>query len=259
MRLSIIQENAALFMLVLAVRDQLPLKIARSLPEGLFASMRHLRTYGYCVFEDLLDVDKAQHIADFIDNNLSKAGRIASDLRIMGAEKLSPVIRDEVSSRSEILTLSENYLSSSIHLQMTMAAKLEFASGNLGSGQGWHRDSYSRQVKSMVYLSDVKDANGPFEYLEKSHTYLNIMRELKLKKALKKWNTYTRFSDSFVQEYMQRYNLEVKRICGPKGTIMIFDSRGVHRGSPIQSGSRYAVTNYFIKKAHHQGDESLYD
>jgi len=258
MKRTLLQKNATLFMLVLAARDHLPFKMRGALPKELNSSISHLRTYGYCILKDLLEVDNVQKIVEFIDGNLSQASRVDTDRRIMGAERISPLIHDEVSNHSDILKLSEYYLSSSLHLQMTMAAKLEFAVGNLGSGQGWHRDSYSRQIKSMIYLSDVGHANGPFEYLEKSHMYINIMRELKLKKEQNKWNTYTRFSDNFVQEYRQKYNLKAKKICAPKGTILIFDSRGVHRGSPIQDGSRYAVTNYFIKKTHHQGDQSVY-
>src|SRR6185437_16980073 len=51
----------------------------------------------------------------------------------------------------------------------TLAARLRARPGNLGSGQGWHRDAFHFQYKAMVYLSDVGPDNGPFQLLDASH------------------------------------------------------------------------------------------
>ena len=47
----------------------------------------------------------------------------------------------------------------------TMAAKINFKHGNLGSGGNWHRDSVNPSLKSMVYLVDVDQKNGAFEII----------------------------------------------------------------------------------------------
>jgi hypothetical protein len=35
------------------------------------------------------------------------------------------------------------------------------------------------------------------------------------------------------------------RFKGRPGDLIIFDGRGIHRGAPLVSGKRYALTNYY--------------
>ena len=35
---------------------------------------------------------------------------------------------------------------------------------------------------------------------------------------------------------------------GQKGSILIADTKGLHRGAPIENGERYACTVYFFNK-----------
>ena len=48
-----------------------------------------------------------------------------------------------------------------------------------GSGGSWHRDSYLRQFKSLIYLNDVTDENGPFQVLTDSHKTEQIKKDKK--------------------------------------------------------------------------------
>ena len=57
------------------------------------------------------------------------------------------------------MDITKNYSGPKVILETTLAAKLSHKKGNLGSGQGWHRDSYFRQFKAMAYLTDVKFKN----------------------------------------------------------------------------------------------------
>ena len=46
-----------------------------------------------------------------------------------------------------------------------MANKLIYKKGNLGSGGGWHRDTFfKKQLKFIIYLSDVGEKNGELFY-----------------------------------------------------------------------------------------------
>ena len=51
------------------------------------------------------------------------------------------------------------------------------------SGGGWHRDHHFELFKVMVYLSDVNEKNGPFSYIEKSHSKItfHVCKKIKTK------------------------------------------------------------------------------
>jgi ectoine hydroxylase-related dioxygenase (phytanoyl-CoA dioxygenase family) len=117
------------------------------------------------------------------------------------------------------------------------------AGGNEGSGGGWHVDSWLTQYKAMVYLSDVNITNGPFEYVLGSNR-LQVRIWLLWRKSFSK---STRFQDSEVEEVIRRFKFCRKvTFTGGKGTVVLFDPCGLHRGAPIQSGSRLAMTNYYM-------------
>lgn len=243
-------------MFALFIRDKLTFKLQKNLPSELKESLQDLKDNGVAVFPHLLSDDVINRARDIIDENIDKANKYDSDQRIEELEKVSPYIFEVFSNHEMTKLLGECYTRSSLRLQRSMAGKLSFKPNNLGSGQGWHRDSYSQQFKSMFYLSDVTDKHGPFEYVIKSHKYKYIYKELKLKKThLNKGNTHTRFDAELVDKYISDNNLLSQKFTGPKGTIVMFDSRGLHRGSPIQDGERYAITNYFINNRHHQSEE----
>src|SRR5947208_506487 len=55
------------------------------------------------------------------------------------------------------------------NIDTILAKVIDAIPENNGSGDGWHRDGHSFQFKSILYLSDVNDTNGPFEFLPGSH------------------------------------------------------------------------------------------
>ena len=120
-----------------------------------------------------------------------------------------------------------------------MANRVCFKKNNKGSGGGWHRDSLNRrQLKFMIYLNDVESNNGPFEYVLKTHTAMN-------KFATNHFLTKkTRYTDSEMEDYKQKF--PSKLYTAKKGTCIIFDSSGLHRGTPLREtgGVRYAITKY---------------
>ena len=68
---------------------------------------------------------------------------------------------------------------------MTMANRVTFSSNNNGSGNGWHKDAYRKQFKSILYLNNVDNNNGPFQLLKKSNKILNLIKvAIKLQKLI---------------------------------------------------------------------------
>lgn len=169
---------------------------------------------------------------------------LKSDRRIYGAEKVSEAFRDYFMNAAIREIILEFERGRSIQ-GFTMPAKLEYREGNLGSGQGWHRDSaHYSQTKSIIYLSNVSEENGPFEYILGSHKPWSFMRGW-----TEKYFRYDqfRYSEAEIEQYKKRFpQQECKRFPAAEGTLILADTRGLHRGHPIRQGTRYAATNYFF-------------
>ena len=118
---------------------------------------------------------------------------------------------------------------------MTMANRVKFVEKNLGSGAGWHKDAYYNQFKSILYLNDVNEKNGPFELLESSN---KIFGTIDIALKLKKGYPNTRFSNEEIQKIKTK---KIKTILGTAGTLILVDTSLIHRGSPLLSGKRYAL------------------
>jgi hypothetical protein len=126
---------------------------------------------------------------------------------------------------------------------MLLAGKIKSVPGNLGSGGGWHRDSvFAHQFKSICYLSDVNSDNGPFMYIRKSNNKWNILRQY-FNRTLK--TGVSRFSDGEIENYLISTKQEVVEVTASAGSLVLADTKGIHRGKPIDKGERYVVFCYF--------------
>ena len=98
------------------------------------------------------------------------------------------------------------------------------------STQLWHRDGEDRRiVKIIIYLNDVSDDNGPFEYIPKPLTPSYLSFKHIYRKILR-----TGFSD-ISNEELEKISpkLSWKSCLGPAGTVTFVDTRSVfHRGKP---------------------------
>lgn len=169
-----------------------------------------------------------------------------SDRRIFGICKQSEAIKKVVHSEEllKLARLNQNWGVSNV---VGMANVLKPNLGNLGSGGGWHRDTrYSNQFKAFIFLTDVTEENGPLTYIRGSHTYDSI-RLLNEYPGLE--NNRFRFSDKDVQMAAKELKLDIVNLCVPAGTICVANTRGIHRGAPITSGTRIALTNYYFSGA----------
>jgi len=209
--------------------------------------MRLLESRGYCIIENYYTPQRCEDIKKEIDAIINQYGdriwtdELGADHRIFGANNLSPLI-SEYFQDDFIRRIIFSYQRSDNVAGFTMANKLVVKEGNLGSGQGWHRDSASRkQTKSILYLSDVVPENGPFQYIEGSHTSSSVWKDTVLRDF--KFNQ-NRFSEKEVGGLLRNAPDRLKTVTGKAGSLLIADTRGIHRGQPITKESRYALTNY---------------
>jgi hypothetical protein len=178
-----------------------------------------------------------EHYAGFSNQHSDGAER-----RLFGVERISPELgvlwNDELLQR-----VQRAYCSTETDVGFTMANRIEAREGNLGSGNGWHRDSVrGRQFKAIAYLNDVGPENGPFQYMRRSH---RVWHRFQTALRLSAPYDQNRFDDGSFDQLFE-HDAEVFTFTASKGTVLLADTTGLHRGRPLASGVRYAMTNYYF-------------
>jgi len=195
-----------------------------------------------------IQTEEVRNIIDSALNNFKEFIRTTEynkDSRIYGLEKISRITNDFLNDDCLINLIKkyENY--NNIIEKTTLAAHIVYKIGALGSGGDWHRDRtfYKyRYTKAMIYLNDVNDNNGPFQYLIGSHKLKNIIK-LNYKYNIK-YST-KEFTNDLIDKIVISKDSKIKTCTCKKGEVIIFDGTGIHRGKPLKEGHRYAVTNYY--------------
>ena len=104
---------------------------------------------------------------------------------------------------------------------------------SLGSGEGWHRDSYLRkQMKTIYYLTKVNIENGPFTYLEP-----------KLKIFSRFYPMKTRLSEN-ADNKLNFCSNKISITSEKPGLGFSIITNYIHRGIPITKSVRYAIQVY---------------
>lgn len=103
--------------------------------------------------------------------------------------------------------------------------------------RGYHFDSYNNQYKAFVYLTDVPDESyGPYSYIKGSNrrSYPRRRFEGVLNRLRSKNPTEAIFYDED----------DIETFTAPKGTLIISDQTGYHRGIPQEKGKeRMLISN----------------
>ena len=167
-----------------------------------------------------------------------------SDHRFFGAEALSSRI-DQFGHAPVLAEVATLHNRIPTRLGMTLAARLTASGGNLGSGEGWHRDQFFCSTKAMLYLTDVGRDNGPFEMLQRSFECEDVCRDVRHARL---GNMQYRISERQVTRLLEKDAARLKTFCAPAGTLIVFNASSIHRGKPIASSVRYALTNYYFTR-----------
>jgi hypothetical protein len=109
-----------------------------------------------------------------------------------------------------------------------------------GHRMQWHTDNklehgldHTPGLVVIAYISDVED--GEFQYVRGSQHW----------SGGRDYNDYT---DQFVE---QNCSKDILSFNGPRGTLLIFDTHGIHRAKPVKEG------NFVRKSLHFQVDGTL--
>lgn len=221
-------------------------------------AIKRLNDTGILVIENFFNDDDCNNAIKLIDKAAIKykkniqTDRNNSDKRIFGINRINI---DNYFNRNEVNSVKKFHESILINditkifytedfCGFVMGARMDYSKNNLGSGGGWHRDSvHKKQIKSILYLTDVTESHGPFQYLEKSHLPDNIFADTF------QFNLYynkNRFTNDEIRTIQIHKKYKLSTLTAKKGTLILADTRGLHRGMPIKSGVRYSLTNYFF-------------
>ena len=137
---------------------------------------------------------------------------------------------DEIAEQN--LDLAENHIGLPVHY-LGVEVKRERADGRAEDVRQWHMDIEDRRMlKLIVYLSDVDDGCGPFEYID-------LMRSGEAARVL-------RYSSGFVSDaVMDRVVPQENwlRGVGPRlSAIFVDSSRIFHRVVAPTTTDRYSMT-----------------
>ncbi len=204
--------------------------------------MANLDKKGYYEF-NINDLD-FDNLSSIVINKVEKySSETKGDTRLYGIDNESQIIKENF---HKIINQEKERIKSvstikNLYLHCTMGGYLKNDT-KASSGGGWHRDHHFELFKLMIYLSDVNLDNGPFCYLEKSHTKFNQFLSLFFFKLLSLHQT--RYSEKLVklQKFIFRY--KQRTFTGKKGSCIVFNSSGLHRGLEIKEGTRIALTAY---------------
>ena len=127
----------------------------------------------------------------------------------------------------------------------TLAGHITAIPGNLGSGGGWHRDSYTNQFKTILYLTDVDEDHGPFQFIKRSHRLGAMIHDRRIAAMTL---GQSRIGNDQIEALIAEEPRRLMTLTGPAGTLVLTDTTGIHRGMPIRAGERVALTNYYYPR-----------
>jgi ectoine hydroxylase-related dioxygenase (phytanoyl-CoA dioxygenase family) len=137
----------------------------------------------------------------------------------------------ELACDPRILRIAQDYLGTLPVLDfVAMWWHTKSPSPDKEAAQYFHFDMERlRWIKFFFYLTDVNEESGPHIFVPKSHLDNGLPFSLRSK-------GYTRLDDSQVEKIFPRETWKV--FTGPIGSMIVEDTRGLHKGKHVENGDR---------------------
>jgi hypothetical protein len=149
-----------------------------------------------------------------------------------------------------ILNIIENYLSLPVAYHGVHLRK-DFANENQFATLLWHRDVEDRRVlKIIVYLSDVEEKHGPFEYVPLSYTSKTQLNYYRIQRKI---HSTAGINDETLNKIVPKSAW--KSCLGPAGTVIFADTRRLLHHGTLRSEER--STLFFVYTANPPKQPSL--
>ena len=140
-------------------------------------------------------------------------------------------IVQDLSCDPKILSIAQNYLGSAPVLDfVAMWWHVKSDRPDKEAAQYFHFDlDRLRWIKFFFYLTNVTELSGPHIFVPGSHKDNGLPFKLRAK-------GYTRLDDEMVEKVFPKNSW--KEFIGPAGSMIVEDTRGLHKGKHVQSGDR---------------------
>ena len=228
--------------------------------EVLTSKMAELKLQGYTSLGQIFNIDELASLHKIIDNAVSD--RIPGII-VDWSDKVeywtirNPLRLDQLIINSAMnplcIALAERYFGrmpylSDVDMRRIPPANMKQLQTKGYSSSNWHRDTRGRQLKIMIYLTDVDELDSNFSFLPATHIGAHNRKAEYMA---------SRFSD----EEVNGMQIKPQEWYGKAGTAMLFDTNLIHRLRRKVTGSvRDTVTFYYTPGQntwHLDFDESL--
>ncbi|VVN21586.1 hypothetical protein PS662_04396 [Pseudomonas fluorescens] len=223
--------------------DDLERSLLNEIEKNGFVMIPNFKDKGWC---ELAAVELKSALS-----NENRATRTDEDDRVFGIEKVSGRA-EEFAQDAFLKKLSSEYARSDERLLFCMANRVSYKNDeSYGSGGEWHRDGFRRQMKAMIYLTDVTAMDGPFSVLSRSHKFSQIIRDVRQIGSWISDKVVSGVASTRLKDAGDRFDVlspgRVAKFSAPAGTLILFDTSTVHAGQPPKAGGkeRLALTNYY--------------
>ena len=218
----------------------------------------NLRRDGYVVFQRAMPAEVCDRLRAFADCTPTKVRRMDGEAAAGSSTVLfkgerpaavrydydtddlldNPDVQDLLADRS-LLKLAEEYLGCQpVADVLSMWWHTNFhAQPDSEAAQFYHFDmDRIKWLKVFVYLTDVGPANGPHSFVACSHRNGGIPWHMRRK-------GYVRLDDD---EVIGHYGAErCKHVTAPRGSIIVEDTRGLHKGNTVSADPRLVLQLQF--------------
>ena len=219
-------------------------------PAELDRAASKLKSEGYVVFENVISPELCQLI-------LEESGKIPGKTRMM--DQGNGIVEEKFFDRSSPTSVRFDYAGSNLISNKTLQqivfdeSILSFAQKYLGvapildlvamwwhttfakspdkeAAQWFHFDmDHLKWIKFFFYITDVDENTGPHTFVARSHKNFGIPFKLRSK-------GYVRLTDDEVAAAFTPESF--KEFVGKRGTLIVEDTRGLHKGKHCISGDR---------------------
>lgn len=214
--------------------------------------LRELQEKGYAVFTEALSADVCQRLMQFALQTpatirpMDGESKVGAPMKALFDASSPTAIRydyapEALLANSEVqslmadqslLALAEMYLETRPRFDvLSMWWHTNFhTQPDSEAAQFYHFDlDRFKWLKVFIYLTDVGPEDGPHSFIEGSHVQHGIPQHF-LSRG------YVRLSD---EEVHSHYGIEKEiQFSAPKGTIIVEDTRGLHKGKAVSGNSR---------------------
>ena len=214
------------------------------------------KKHGYLISDKILSSDEVLSIRQDLDSEFDKNNKHGLFLHEFKNEKLIKKILGLY--KNNILIKIKNELEKSFNINLTILPNFAVQKNyhvDLRQFHGWHRDcggemrySYCNKIlaknnyffsKIGFYLQENNEYGGSIDIVKSSHKNFSIFKIFlrKLKniplKVIMFFHKYLNKLYNSIPETLFMFFLNAKRLYPKIGSAVIFDSRIIHRGSPI--------------------------